>query len=68
MLIDVFFILEILGTNKGFNLIVLFDIDQVLDRPAFAGSTAFWNFKDTHPKTFSFLGKKEHVLVVRPHK
>ena len=68
MLIDVFFIFKILGTNKGFDLIVLFDIDQILNRTAFAGAAAFRNFKDAHPKTLSFLGKEEHILVVGPHK
>ena len=29
---------------------------------------AFGNFIDSHPKTFPFLGKKQHVLMIGSHK
>ena len=64
MIVYVIFIFQILSTNERFDLIILFDINQVLNGSAFRCSAAFWYFKNPHPKTLSFLSKEQHVLVV----
>src|SRR5690606_21391853 len=67
MTVYIRFILQVLGTDEGLDLIIVLDIDQVLYGPTLGSPAAFRNFVDTHPETFSLLGKKEHVLVVGAH-
>src|SRR5690554_2690414 len=64
MTVDVFFVFEILSTDKCFYLIIVFDINKVLNSSAFAGFTSFRNFVNPHPETFSFLSKEQHILMI----
>ena len=68
MAVHVLLVLQVAGTDKGLDLVILGNVDQVLYGPSLGGTAALGDFVDPEPVALPVLGKEEHVLVVGAHK